>query len=153
MRSTIDTQVAEIRAASRLLVRQLGFMSRNVAGTDLSPSAVHAIVEIDAARGNDRLTAKELGKLLLLEKSTVSRLIQSLVVKSLVAEEAVINDARAKHLRLTRKGQRMRQAIDQYAHKRVSESIAPMNASSRDAIIQGLRLFSEALEQSRHNGK
>ncbi|WP_342212198.1 hypothetical protein [Roseitalea porphyridii] len=38
--------IAHIRDASRRLVRELGFMQATLAGTDLSPSAVHAIIEI-----------------------------------------------------------------------------------------------------------
>ena len=42
--STIDL----VRAASRQLVRELSFMNDSLAGTDLPPSAVHALIEIDA---------------------------------------------------------------------------------------------------------
>lgn len=38
--------VDEIRTASRLMVRELGFMSTTLAATAYSPSAVHTLVEI-----------------------------------------------------------------------------------------------------------
>ncbi len=38
--------VDDIRAASRLMVRELGFMDTTVAATDYPPSAVHTILEI-----------------------------------------------------------------------------------------------------------
>ena len=37
------TLVSEIRVASRLMVRELGFMNTTLAATDYSPSAVHTL--------------------------------------------------------------------------------------------------------------
>ena len=48
--STIQPDlIAEIRRSSRELVRELGLLQPGAAGTDLSISAVHAILEIGAA--------------------------------------------------------------------------------------------------------
>lgn len=38
--------IDDIRAASRLMVRELGFMDATVAASDYPPSAVHTILEI-----------------------------------------------------------------------------------------------------------
>ena len=44
---TISAEViSTIRSAARVLVREHGYMERTLAGTDLSPSAVHTIVEL-----------------------------------------------------------------------------------------------------------
>ena len=40
------TLIDDIRAASRQMVRELGFMEATLAATDYPPSAVHAILEI-----------------------------------------------------------------------------------------------------------
>ena len=58
--------IDDIRAASRLMVRELGFMDATVAASDYPPSAVHTILEI-GIRGP--LTSGELGDFLRLEKS------------------------------------------------------------------------------------
>ena len=78
-------------------------MSQGVAGTDLSLSAVHAIIEIGRA---EMLSSKALGARLLLEKSTVSRLVKSLVARGEIDEVRSQDDLRMKHLHLTRKGKR-----------------------------------------------
>ncbi|MEP5419308.1 MAG: MarR family transcriptional regulator, partial [Roseibium sp.] len=49
--------INDIRAASRQLVREFGFLDKTIAGTDLSASGVHAVLEIGL---NPGLTAKEL---------------------------------------------------------------------------------------------
>ena len=52
MRRVISMQNAslinEIRVASRLMVRELGFMNATLAATDYSPSAVHTLLEIES---------------------------------------------------------------------------------------------------------
>jgi DNA-binding MarR family transcriptional regulator len=94
MRSTVDS----IRAASRQLVRELGFLGGTFAGTDLPPSAVHALIEIDA---RDGISARDLGGILRLEKSSVSRMLRKLVLSGDVLEEPDAEDARTKKLSLT----------------------------------------------------
>ena len=93
--------VPRLRSASRDLVRELGFMSRTVAGTSLSPSGVHALIEIDSA---GQLVAKDLAEKLLLEKSTVSRLVGALVADGEIEERRSASDGRSKDLILTREG-------------------------------------------------
>ncbi|MDN3718888.1 hypothetical protein QW131_05835 [Roseibium salinum] len=61
--------VNDIRAASRRLVREFGFLDKTIAGTDLSGSGVHAILEIGL---NPGLTAKDLVARLKLEKNPPS---------------------------------------------------------------------------------
>ena len=138
--------VTEIRSASRDLVRELGFMNRTLAGTDLPPSAVHAILEIGAA---GRLSAKDLSEKLLLEKSTVSRLVKSLVDKADVREVRSEKDARIKYLHLTGQGEKTLAAITQYAERQVGTAITPLNEQSRQSILVGLQNYSAALKASR----
>ncbi|MCS5980907.1 hypothetical protein LNO78_13535 [Klebsiella pneumoniae subsp. pneumoniae] len=44
--------IQQIRTASRLMVRELGFMSTTLAATHYSPSAVHTLLEV-SMRGDD----------------------------------------------------------------------------------------------------
>lgn len=68
--------INHIRSASRLMVRELGFMQATLAATDYPPSSVHTLVELGS---RDSLTAVELVALLGLEKSSVSRMVRKLV--------------------------------------------------------------------------
>ena len=63
--------IQQIRTASRLMVRELGFMNTTLAATHYSPSAVHTLLEV-SVRG--AMTAAQLVALLGLEKSSVSRM-------------------------------------------------------------------------------
>ena len=144
MAKVSPSSIAKVRSASRDLVRELGFMSRTLAGTGLPPSAVHAIIEIGAAAVP---SAKDLSEKLLLEKSTISRLVRSLAAKGLIRETRSGTDRRIKHLSLTRKGSRLLAAITRFAELRVSGALALLPARIQRTIMEGLQVYSAALSR------
>lgn len=121
-------------------------MNRNIAGTDLSPSAVHAIVEIGLA---GFLSAHELRLLLILEKSSISRLVHALSEKGLITETNSKEDGRVKLIELTSLGRQKLKAINAYAENRISTSLSRLNANDCSAVLRGISLYSEALTKSR----
>ena len=135
--------VADIRLSSRELVREFGLMNQTVAGTDLSLSAVHAIIEIGRADG---LSSKHLSERLQLEKSTVSRLVKSLVEAGEIREVRSKNDMRMKFLHLTPQGKRTLRAIDEYAELQVSNALGRLDADSRLDVLRGLQQYAAALK-------
>jgi len=139
------TNIAEIdrvRDASRRMVRSLGFMKPTLAGTTLSPSAVHALIEIGGARA---LTASDLARSLQLEKSSVSRMIRKLVAGGEVAEAASAEDGRAKLLSLTAQGRRTLARINAFAEERVGRALERLTARERQSVAAGLSLYAGAL--------
>ena len=84
--------------ASRQLVREFGFLDKTIAGTDLSGSGVHAILEIGLHPG---VTAKDLATRLKLEKSTISRLLKSLEIRGDIIQTRSEQDGRVFGLSLT----------------------------------------------------
>ncbi len=146
MTQTSRKYISEVRKASRDLVRELGFMGRTIAGTNLSASAVHAIIEI----GTGALpTAKVIADSLRLEKSTVSRLIKSLVARQLVSEVRSEADSRIKFLYLTKKGGWVLKEITQFGEDQVAGAINSLNFKSRETILAGLRSYAQALKSTR----
>jgi DNA-binding MarR family transcriptional regulator len=145
-RSSLDRQVAPIRDASRRLVRELGFMRATLAGTNLPPSAVHALVEVGARQS---LTAAELCGILALEKSSVSRMVRKLIDDQLLEEGTSDHDGRAKPLSLTGKGRTTLAAIDRFAEQQVLSALAHLTPEARRTVLDGLALYASALETSR----
>ena len=145
MTAAASPLISDIRAASRELVREFGLMNQGVAGTDLSLSAVHAIIEV--GRATD-LTAKELSNRLLLEKSTVSRLIRSLVERGEIKEVRAQHDGRMKHLLLTSSGEKTLAEIDRFAETQVSGALACLDKRARFGVLKGLKDYSTALKSA-----
>jgi DNA-binding MarR family transcriptional regulator len=139
----MEQQVIErVREASRELVRELGFMRPTLAETDLSPSAVHAMIEI--GRGQ-QVTAQDLCGLLRLEKSSVSRLVAKLIAQGEIAARTSRADARSKTLSLTRKGRATLATIDNFANRRVSGALAVLQERSQRHVADGLAAYARAL--------
>ena len=143
------TQLAlidDIRAASRLMVRELGFMDATVAASDYPPSAVHTILEI-GIRGP--LTSGELGDFLRLEKSSVSRMVRKLIDCGELRETADELDARSKLLSMTAKGRRTLEALHAFGRQQVRGALAALTPAEQRIVREGMMLYARALRQSR----
>jgi DNA-binding MarR family transcriptional regulator len=141
-----DADIDRIREASRRLVRELGFMRPTLAGTDLPPSAVHALIEIGARKS---MTARELSDILVLEKSSISRMLRKLVERGEVVEGASAADGRAKPLSLTPKGRATLSRIDDFARRQVNAALGIMKAGAQRDLAANLGAYAEALRASR----
>lgn len=142
--------IQTIRAASRLMVRELGFMNQNLATTDYPPSAVHSMLEVDA---HGSMTAAQLVQILGLEKSSVSRMLAKLVKAGELEETPSAEDARTKLLSLTGKGRETVRNINTYADERVAAALGKLDPFTQDTVSQGLSSYASALKASRENGE
>lgn len=143
---TTTSLINEIRTASRLMVRELGFMSTTLAATDYSPSAVHTLLEI-SLRG--AMTAAQLVQILGLEKSSVSRMLSRLIVAGELQEKISTHDGRFKQLELTAKGAVTVDKINAYGAMRVVNALAHLSEEQQQNVAQGLTTWAYALEKCR----
>lgn len=137
--------IEEIRSTSRSLAREWGFMGGEFAGTDLSPSAVHALLEVDKGGA----TARSIGDALHLEKSTVSRMLHRLVLSGDVLENPRREDARIKELSLTSSGRKRVARIHSYARAQVLGALDRLSKQDVETVIEGMRLYDAALRGAR----
>ena len=140
--------INEIRVASRLIVRELGFMNQTLAATEYSPSVVHTLLEVEA---HGRMTAAQIVQLLGLEKSSVSRMLAKLVEAGELEEVLCAEDARTKLLSLTEKGKNTVRAINHYANVRVIAALNKLHPSRQHAVAAGLATYASALQACREN--
>jgi DNA-binding MarR family transcriptional regulator/GNAT superfamily N-acetyltransferase len=138
----VHSDILAVRDASRRMVRELGFMQPTLAETDLPPSAVHAIIEIGNAGA---MTANRLGQMLMLEKSTVSRMLARLAERHLIEERPSDTDGRAKILSLTPDGHVLLGDINRFANLRVGKALHFLNGPARQRVVAGLAAYAEAL--------
>lgn len=143
------SDILTVRDASRRMVRELGFMQATLAETDLPPSAVHAVIEI-GNRGT--MTANRLGDILLLEKSTISRLLARLAERGLIEERPSDTDGRAKNLSLTPEGHALLADINRFANLRVGKALHYLNGPARQRVVGGLADYADALRSVHDRG-
>ncbi len=121
-------------------------MRNTVSGTALTLSAAHAMVEIGAASG---ITAGKLCEILLLEKSSVSRLLKKLVEAGEVEETADPGDSRSKLLTLTAKGRATLAVIDDHSRNQVAGALRHLAPDQVSKVLEGIGLYADALSRSR----
>ncbi len=116
-------------------------------GQPLSVSEAHALRELSRCDG---CSQTELGNVLQLEKSTVSRLVNQLEGKGWVERNRDPDDRRAVRLRLTGQGQRVagQVAASRAAYfDRIVEGIPP---AERDDVITAFQTVVKALDGKHH---
>ena len=138
--------IDDIRAASRQMVREFGFMEQTLAATDYPPSAVHTILEIGTS---GPMTSGQLAELLHLEKSSVSRMVRKLIECGELKETSDADDARIKPLSLTPKGRRTLAALHDFGRRQVSSALARLPEAERQLVRQGLMIYARALAAAR----
>ena len=142
MTTPSPTLVNDIRAASRQMVREFGFLDKGVAGTDLSGSGVHAVLEIGLRPG---LTAKDLSATLKLEKSTVSRLLKTLETRGDILQTRSQNDGRSFELHLTEAGKATFARIDRFGNDQALKALSRIEGSEADVIARSMTAYAQAL--------
>ena len=136
-------RIDKMRSAARHIVRELGFMQTGLAGTDLSPSAVHTIIELGYGTAN---TASDLGALLHLEKSSVSRLVQKLAKDGLIVAEPDPADKRSRTLSLTDKGQTLLCDVEGFGRRQLQSAFEALSKDDVAQIETGLTIFAKSLK-------
>lgn len=143
-----DQTIRDLREFSRKLVRELGFMRSSLAGSELAPSAVHAIIEIGLQPG---IQARDLAAILRLDKSNTSRQVAKLESAGLLTREADSEDARSSRLRLSEAGNSLRAQIDQFATDQVSRALRQLAPADQQSLIRFLSLYADALSHENPN--
>ncbi|MBY5931434.1 helix-turn-helix domain-containing GNAT family N-acetyltransferase [Tateyamaria omphalii] len=131
-----------MRSTARHIVRELGFMQKGLAGTDLSPSAVHTIIELGYCTVT---TATDLGELLHLEKSSVSRLVQKLVQDGLIEVAPNPDDKRSRRLVLTDEGRTVLTEVERFGRRQLRSAFEQLAMEDVEQIETGMGLFAKAL--------
>ena len=149
MNTISPTTIDRVRHASRTLVREFGFMRRNLAATALPPSAVHALLEIDL---HGPQTAADLCVKLNLEKSSVSRMLRKLIDAGEIKEAVVVADARSKVLSLTAKGKSTVNVAHQFAQQQVQGALSQLSDGEVKTVLSGLSTYAATLETQRIGG-
>ena len=141
-----NTLVDDIRASSRQMVRELGFMHPTLAGTHYPPSAVHTLLEIGQRR---TMTAAEVASCLGLDKSSVSRMLRKLIATGELSEGSHGQDGRAKVLRLTPQGRKTHRAIETHARLQVLAALSHLGPAEQRDVHAGLARYAQGLVQQR----
>ncbi|WP_442599999.1 MarR family winged helix-turn-helix transcriptional regulator [Neobacillus sp. D3-1R] len=140
-------EILEVRNTVQKFVRLFGLLEQNVTpcGFHLSPSQVFALQELE----NKTLTIGELADLLFLERSTVSRLVDSLVKGGFV--NRFLNEANRREVlvSLTEKGEHSLKQVREHSIEFYGSILHRVSEGDQYQILSGFKLFNDALSQKR----
>lgn len=143
MPETAETIVPRVRQISRELVRELDLLAEPSRGCSIGDC--HALIELDRF---GELSVAQLARHLRLEKSTVSRRLARLARQGLLRGRRDRADARVKRISLTARGRRTVARIHRAADRRVGGALAVLAPQERDRVVEGFRLYVDALSRS-----
>jgi putative acetyltransferase len=135
-----------VRNAARQLVRELNLLDTRYCIEGFSFSECHLITELEAM---GQATATELAEILVLEKSTVSRLCEGLLKGDYLGVKNDPSDRRRKLLRLSSKGKAGAKRIHAFARDQVDSALAFIPESQRTTLASGLDRYARGLRYAR----
>ena len=140
-----DKQTEVLRSSARKLVRELGMLDLEPDNAQKTPAHWHALIEVAKNQG---ITISELGRILLMSISTISRLIKSLV-KNGFLDLKEGKDKRGKSLFLTNKGEAEVRKINAFSDSKISGAFEFLTDEDINQIIRAIIKYGDALEKSR----
>jgi len=129
------------------VIREMGVLrpEQVLPGWSLSLSEIYAL-NILAERAP--ISQQDLGAALLLEKSSVTRLVQQLEQRGWILRERDARDSRLRLLRLSELGVRMTAEIHQHMHERHAELFDQLTPDEQSALMQGLTALRRAMQNT-----
>lgn len=139
-------QIESLRHQARTIVRELGLLGDVYHNAGITLAERHLLIELKSAIYP---TMSYVASRLLLDKSTVSRLVAKAVKKKFVSYATDNTDKRRRCLQLTEHGKAILDVIEPLAQKQISDALATITENERRIVHQGLSYFSKALTQAR----
>ena len=137
--------VGVIRDTFKIFMRSLGIIEGKKAFCyDCTYAQCHVIWETAQKRN---ISVNELAIRLNVSKSAVSRTVEDLVGKGYLARKPNPKDRRYVEIELTETGQQTYREIQQTSQRYFEAIIAAIPADKRPAALEGVRLFSTAMQQ------
>jgi MarR family transcriptional regulator, 2-MHQ and catechol-resistance regulon repressor len=149
--SSLDRDAAALHQAVADLVRVYQFRDRDrICCHDVSVTQCYAL-ETLVAHGPTRLNA--LAERLFLDKSTTSRVVNTLVRKGYVEQRADPSDGRATMLRATRPGERLYTRITEDLVEQQKQVLQDLDAGVRAGAVEVVRRLAQAADARFRSGQ
>lgn len=150
MKHLSATAINELRHNARCVVRELGLLNDAYFNIGVTLAERHLLTELIKCSS---LTMGEIAELLLIDKSTVSRLIANAVKKGFVECIADEKDKRKRFIKLTVKGKQTYNAFESIAFNQSKEALLHLTNDEIDTVHKGIAIYAKGLKYSRVQNK
>lgn len=138
-----ENAVAAVRKFNRFYTRQIGLLREGLLDTSFSLTQARVLYEIACQKG---ITSKQLGERLNLDAGYLSRLVGKFEKAGLVARQASGQDARIRHLRLTRKGRSAFATLDRRSASEVEAQLRSLAPAAQANLVDSMDRIQALLE-------
>lgn len=146
MKSLSIEAINELRRNARSVVRELGLLNDAYFEIGVTLAERHLLIELTTYPFP---TMGEIAERLLLDKSTVSRLISNAVKKGYVKCITDEKDKRKRFLKMTEKGQQTLNAFEPIAFNQTKEALLALTNEEIEIVHKGVALYAKGLKNSR----
>ena len=108
----------------------------------------HQFMILDAVAKEKELHMADLHKLLSVEKSTTTRLVNPLIKKGLLRRETAVHDSRAAKLTLTKKGRETHKRVLVCVTDFFQRALGNIPAKKRTEVLESVKMFITAIKNS-----
>jgi DNA-binding MarR family transcriptional regulator/RimJ/RimL family protein N-acetyltransferase len=142
--------VNELRHNARSVVRELGLLNDAYFGIGVTLAERHLLIELSVYRSP---TMGDIARRLLLDKSTVSRLISKAAKKGYIKCTTGDKDKRKRFLQLTKKGRHVLNAFEPIAFSQTKDALLTLTTEQARTVYQGVALYAKGLQAARLQDK
>ncbi len=143
-----DTGGDDLRRLIQSFIRSNGLLAgdQTPCGHPLAVSHAHALmVLLEASRESKRLTQRELGQVLGIDKSNVARLCRRMENAGHVVQSRLADDGRARLSSLTALGARVAKNVERSSRDRFRQLMSAIPPGSRAGVLSSLTCLNRAL--------
>ncbi|MEZ7890653.1 MAG: MarR family transcriptional regulator [Candidatus Wallbacteria bacterium] len=138
-----DEQIQDFRHSLRFLEREFERQMKSETGCcGVTLAQCHLLLELDILK---KTSIKTIAGILELDKSTLSRTIDSLVTENLITRLVLKEDRRITEISLTDKGKKTVQKINKMCNEYYSKLFDEIPDKNHKTIINGIKIFAEAM--------
>lgn len=144
-----DGDSERLRRLVQTFVRGFGLLvtRQTPCGHPVSPSYAHALmILLGRSRAHGRTSQSDLGRVLGIDKSNVTRLCARMEAAGHVVQERQPEDARGRLVRLTSAGTRMARRIERASRERFERVVSGIAPGRRQTLFTSLELLNAAVE-------
>jgi len=146
MKNLSSEEINLLRHNARSVVRELGLLNDAYFEIGVTLAERHLLIELTSCICP---TMKEIAERLLIDKSTVSRLIAKAMKKGYVKCSSDEKDKRKRFLHLTELGKKTLNTFEPIAFNQTKEALLTLTAKEIELVHQGIALYAKGLRTSR----
>lgn len=142
-----DQKINLLRQNARSVVRELGLLNDAYFEVGVTLAERHLLIELSSSQ--EPLTAGDIAERLLLDKSTVSRLVAKAVKKGFITCLTDQKDKRKRFLQFTELGKNTLFTFEPIAFNQTKNALQTLHHEEIDVVYQGVALYAQGLRNSR----